>query len=319
MKPSLQIIVSCSNRKTAPVSNDLQLRTVTTDDIESRVHEWCRRLADHRGTTTAAERLYAGEHWVVTKELPTLAQEVGFKPSLWIMSAGYGLVPASACIHPYSATFASDELDSVTATAIPEQPRDPMLQTWWGSLCQFAGGGKDEPHSLTDLLMNSRRSYFLLVASPYYLSAVEKDLQSALLALASPERLMIVTSPSKLTNGLLRHHSVCSSARLQSRLGGSCVSLHARVASLILKKVNSWGFDAKTVGKRIEALIAKSPQRENFQRQQITDRQVRQFVKVNLKSTPQLSCSMLLRRLRDSGFACEQSRFKELYWEVRGD
>jgi hypothetical protein len=276
-------------------------------------------LTHHRGPKIATERLYAGEYWSVAKDLPILAQEAGFEPSLWVMSAGYGLVPANTYIYPYSATFASAELDSVATVIRSKQTRDYVLQTWWNGLCQFRGGGKDEPYSLAGLLLNSRKSYFLLVSSPYYLSAINMDLQSALSSLVSPERLMIVTSPSKFTNGALLHYSVCSSTRLQSCLGGSCVSLHARVASLILKKVNSWGFDARTVGRRIETLIAKSPQRENFQRQQMTDDQVREFVKVNLKSVPQLSCSRLLRKLRDSGFACEQSRFKEHYWEIKGD
>src|SRR5262245_32875137 len=113
MKPVLQIIVSCTNRKTASVPEPLRLRSVPTGSSNSRVSEWCRRLERHRGPTVAAERLYAGEYWTVAKELPELARETGYKAKLWVMSAGYGLMPVSACIHPYSATFASAELDSV--------------------------------------------------------------------------------------------------------------------------------------------------------------------------------------------------------------
>lgn len=318
MKPSLQIIVNCTNRKTASVSGDLQLRSVSAAGLEGRVKEWCRRLRRHRGQEVAVEDLYAGDHWAAAKELPELARAAGFNAKLWVMSAGYGLIPADASIHPYSATFASAEPDSVVTTGQSAQERDAMLQTWWDSLCQFAGGGKDEPHSLADLLLDSGRSHFLLVASPHYLAAAEKDLQAALSAFASPSRLMVVTSPCKLTSGLLRDHAVISSTRLQPKLGGSCVSLHARVASLILKKVSSWGFDAEAVGKRIGALIARAPQAAKLQRRRMTDDQVRKFVESALKRAPQPSCSALLRKLRAGGLACEQSRFKELYWEVRG-
>lgn len=319
MKPVLQIIVSCTSRKTASVSETLRLRSVPIGSSEGRVSEWCRRLARHRGPTVAAERLYAGEHWTVARALPELAREAGYKARLWVMSAGYGLMPVCACIHPYSATFASAELDSVATDGPSDQTRNSMLQTWWDSLCRFEGGGKNESYSLAELLLNSERSYFLLVASPHYLAAAEKDLQAGLSALASPERLMIVTSPSRVINGPLGEHAIISSTRLQPRIGGSCVSLHARVASLILRKVSSWGFDAETVGKRIEALIERSPQTPKLQRKRITDDQVRKFVESNLRNSPQPSCSTLLRKLRTRGLACEQSRFSELYWEVRGD
>ncbi len=318
MKPSLQIIVNCTNRKTVSVSDDLRLRSVPAAGLEGRVEEWCRRLGRHRGTRVTVEDLYAGEHWATARELPELARDAGFKARLWVMSAGYGLIPANARINPYSATFASAEPDSVVITGQSAQERDTMLQTWWGSLCQFAGGGKDEPYSLAELLLDSGRSYFLLVASPHYLAATENDLQAALSVFTSPGRLMVVTSPCKLTNGLLRDHAVISSTRLQPKLGGSCVSLHARVASLILKKVSSWGFDAESVGKRVEALIKRSPQTPKLQRKRMTDDQVRKFVESGLKRAPQPSCSALLRKLRASELACEQNRFKELYWEVRG-
>lgn len=319
MKPALQIIVSCTNRKSAAVSAPLHLRSVPSGSSEDRVSEWCSRLARHRGPTVVVERLYAGEHWTVAKELPELAREAGYKARLWVMSAGYGLIPINDYIHPYSATFASAELDSVAIDGPSGQTRNSALQTWWDSLCRFAGGGKNEPYSLTELLMNSKRSNFLLVASPHYLAAAEKDLQSGLSALASPERLMVVTSPSRAIKGPLREHIVFSSTRLQPSMGGSCMSLHARVASLILKKVNSWGFEAESVGKRIGELIKRTPQSPKLQHQRMTDDQVRKFVEINLKINPQLSCTALLKILRSEGLACEQSRFKGLYWEVRGD
>jgi hypothetical protein len=48
------------------------------------------------------------------------------------------------------------------------------------------------------------------------------------------------------------------------------------------------------------------------------DDDVRAFVKAELAADASASCAVLLRRLRDSGRACEQARFKQIYWHTKG-
>ncbi|WP_395849315.1 hypothetical protein [Cystobacter fuscus] len=48
----------------------------------------------------------------------------------------------------------------------------------------------------------------------------------------------------------------------------------------------------------------------------MTDEEVQQFI-VRALRTEALSCSAALRRLRDSGRACEQQRFKRLFTELQ--
>ena len=48
----------------------------------------------------------------------------------------------------------------------------------------------------------------------------------------------------------------------------------------------------------------------------MADDEVLRFIHLELKKDPSAKCTRLLRRLRDSGRACEQARFKGLFQEV---
>ncbi|MGK3899636.1 hypothetical protein ABI062_15345, partial [Enterococcus faecium] len=62
--------------------------------------------------------------------IESLAQSRGFDSiSLWVLSAGYGLVAANADVKPYSATFARGEADSVLQRTDGE--RRSALRLWW--------------------------------------------------------------------------------------------------------------------------------------------------------------------------------------------
>src|SRR5437868_1959469 len=113
MKSDLHILVSCTDRKRAAVSEELCLRTVPAKPIEERAKAWWLRITRHRGQAIPAMDLYAGDHWSVVRALPELAQRNSLKANLWVISAGYGLVPATACLLPYSATFAGNHPDTV--------------------------------------------------------------------------------------------------------------------------------------------------------------------------------------------------------------
>jgi len=48
------------------------------------------------------------------------------------------------------------------------------------------------------------------------------------------------------------------------------------------------------------------------------DEDVKAFVKAELAADASASCAVLLRTLRDGGRACEQARFKQIYWQTKG-
>jgi hypothetical protein len=156
------------------------------------------------------------------------------------------------------------------------------------------------------------------VASPPYLKAIEKDLLSAFEAISDPDRILVITSRNggrtKL-NGNLIH----SDARLQPALGGARVSLNARVAEMIIMNSGTWGLDASALAKKLNRLVANSPTLRKYDRQPMDDEEVKRFIWKSLKQNSTLSCTSLLRTLRNSQRACEQKRFKGLYWGVKDE
>lgn len=236
-----------------------------------------------------------------------------------MISAGYGLVTSGALVHPYSATFAGEHPDTVAISTSNGHPRKNTLQEWWDALSAFPGPDTAEPRTLSGLVQRSRNAHLLVVASKDYLAAVESDLLNATEFIADPNKLIIISSRSEVTSKRLSRNLIPSDARLQARLGGSRGSLSARIASMILQNAEAWGLSADALIRRLTNLIARSPQLPKLERERIGDNQVRDFIREGLKQHPQLSCSSLLRSLRDSELACEQSRFKKLYWEVKED
>jgi hypothetical protein len=317
MTPTLHIIASCTDRKRAAVPDDLRLRSVPIKAIKDRANSWWLRLSRHKEQPIPAANLYAGGHWAVVQTLPESARRAGFNASLWVISAGYGLVSSIAPLHPYSATFAGAHPDTVASSAHNGQTLKSLRQAWWDALSEFPGPDGSDPRSLTSLVRKSRNAYFLIVASPDYLSAVERDLLGVSERMADPSKLIIISSRPDVADERLSDNLIPSDARLQARLGGARGSLNARVASLILNKAAVWGLNARALNRKLSNMISRSPELPKFERERLSDAQVRDFIRRDLRKVPQPSCSSLLRALRDGGLACEQSRFKNLYWEVK--
>lgn len=315
MTATLHIIASCTERKSRLVPGSLRLRDVAVDDTVMRARAWWRRLHTGHHEAFEAGTLYAGEHWSVVMGLPEVARASGFKPHLWVASAGYGLIPANASIRPYSATFARGDEDSVVKDASNRDTAD-QLQAWWRVLSQQAGPSSLHVRSIKDLAANEPRACILVVASPVYVAALAEDLALAARQLMKAERLLIVSTPSSLSKGPLAPHWIPSNAYHQQRLGGSKLSLHARVARELINESTVEQFDAPTLQKRYVRLIEGSAPPLVHSRTPMSDEQVCAFIRQAVKAGGK-SWSASLRLLRAGGQACEQSRFKRLFLEVQ--
>src|ERR1700733_7385623 len=104
MSGRLLIVASCTLSKTVVVPKQLRLRRFAQGP--KRLERWCQTLREMPVETASALDLYSGGFWSVIKELPDVARQRGFAPTLSVASAGYGLASAEARLKPYSATFA---------------------------------------------------------------------------------------------------------------------------------------------------------------------------------------------------------------------
>lgn len=314
VKTTVIIIASCADRKRLPVPNGLMLRNVTGRDIEGRTERWCRALYASSSPVLPALDLYIGDHWSVCRQLQKDAMASGFAPALWVVSAGYGLLPASALIHAYSATFACGHQDFVGV----RQPNETVdaTQAWWTALqtcCPTAAPFR----SIAVLAGNHPRAVILFVASPEYVAACTQDLLEARSQLSDPDRLILVTSRGFQAKAPLEDHVVFSDARMQPELGGARTSLNARVASKILREAPKHGLSAGHLRSRFQRLASSSPPLVTYDRKALSDDQVTTFIANSLRRSPGSSCTRLLRQLRDSGGACEQGRFREIFGRVQ--
>lgn len=313
MSDTVLILASCTERKHLPIPKGLRLRTVSHRDVTERASRWWQRLMHHRSDTLPATDLYAGGHWSVVRRLPEVARTRGLRPTLWVISAGYGLVSASARLHAYSATFAPGDPDSVGRDGSANKDR----QEWWAQLARLKGPDRKAPRSIADLVREDPSVSILVVASAHYVDALEPDLVKAAARLIAPERLMIITTPGRMARGPLGSHVIAAQAQWQTILGGARTSLHARLAGKILDGAAD-GLSVDTVRARLERMLERSPAVAQDERQKMTDDDVRAFIRQALASDPRSAHTKLLRALRDSGRACEQSRFKRLFFEVTG-
>ncbi len=308
-RTAVHAVVSCANRKTQPVPQTLHLRHVVHSDTVRRARAWIGRLESASVEAVSALHLYAGEHWHVARRIADDTAARSVTPTLWVCSAGYGLVRADAPLRPYAATFAPRHLDSVGTDA-------GNLAGWWGTLASWPGPQPGAPRRLAELAEADPSSTLLVALSPAYLRACADDVLDAARALTSPDQLSVICL-GWTAGGPLAEYVIPADARLQHTLGGTRQSLNTRLLSHLLAEYDG-SLLRPALRRATGELLATLPPLRRYDRALRTDAQVRTFVGKRLRTEPTASCSRLLREYRDAGSACEQSRFRRLYDEVQG-
>jgi hypothetical protein len=302
-RSDLHIVVTCANRKRLPVPQDLRLQDIRPTRLAARFDTWTHRLSTSRAKEVPADQLYGGEHWQVARSLDERATAAGHTATMWVCSAGYGLVPMTASLRPYAATFAFGHPDSVGGTT-------EIVQQWWDHHTVWQGPTPGAPRSLADLAVHTPDAHLLVVLSGVYLRACAHDLIALAGKLPRPEQLTIIsvggTAPRELQEFVLP-----ADGHLQTVVGGTMGALNVRVAARLLQTLAGASPDRPAFADRLAQLQQEAGRRPVFQRTPITDEQVRSFILERLTDTS--THTALLRQLRDSGLACEQKRFAQLF------
>jgi hypothetical protein len=314
MAKAINIVVTCTSRKTQDPLARFRVRNVREKTIESRAVNWIDRLSTNRNSQTAASELYCGEYWSVVRSLSSIARDSAVKPSIWICSAGYGLISPQSQICSYSATFSPYESDSVTR-GFNAHARKVAAQLWWRSISGWSGPSGNELRSFTAIARKYPNVPLLVVASPDYLQAIEQDLISTALTFSRPDLLLIVSAGMR-TFGTLTNHLLPCDARLQSCLGGTRGTLNIRIARRLLQYMGRSYISLDRQKAQLRRLLSKQAPIQQYHRRVVTDEQVRKFIGLELNRNGSASRSLLLKKFRNSGRACEQSRFADLYTEV---
>jgi hypothetical protein len=225
---------------------------------------------------------------------------------LWVCSAGYGLIPAAARIHPYAATF-SGRSDRVPGGA-------DGGRRWWHAVSGWEGPAPGEPRSISSLAAADLSACFLVALSASYLDACRDDIAAAAGLVPEPDTFMVISAGARFP-GSLGAAMVPADARLQAFLGGTRQALNARIAAYLL----SSGISSRTEAAHcMTRLLAEQPPVTRYERKQLSDQEVTEMIIGRLAQSPGTSASRMLREFRDAGYACEQQRFAELHHQVIG-
>ena len=275
--------MSCTNGKTLPAAPTLLLRSVEAGP--DRLGSWMTAV------NTSVERiplrqLYKGQQWQSALGLERAAVSLGYDVKLWVASAGLGLVPVDHLAPAYGATFGSGP-DSVGDTIM-------VRRGWWTGLAVSAGASVlGQVRAECDQLM--------VVSSPTYLNVLAPDLRTV-----ADEALAVVSSAQ--VDGL----DVVLSSGLRSALGGSALSQNARAAGQFLRLCRGTSVGASAAGRAWAGWREDRVAATRRPGRRLQDSDVRRFVLRELTASPG-SRTVLLQRLRASGWACEQSRFAKQY------
>lgn len=297
----INVIVTCTARKTLRVPKSLRMANVRYDRLDLRFAEWQERLRTAQPPLKKALDLYCGNAWSVIRGLlnDRLLKD---RIRVWVISAGYGLISASDNVVPYAATFSPGHVDSV----IPRQLSQHSTSEWWNLLIAWPKPGKRSIAAIAEAFPDEP---LIVAASNDYLKAIAHDLELARSALRNPDKLVIIAAGAS-KDGTLSHNYLPCDSRLEHHVGKSRMSLNSRILKLVLSTNDAEQISASGLAKEFGDLLAKLPPPPVLRREASSDQEVDGFISENLRKDPRCSYTRLLRAYRAMGRACEQKRFR---------
>lgn len=291
----LSIIVPCTDSKSLLPNLGLRVRDLPARrSVYQRLALWEKRVAEAEPGTILRD-LYQGANWAQVGQLERAAHARGFNARTYVASAGLGLRPVGAVGPAYAATFAPGHPDTVAKS--PGEKR-----TWWRGLQDFFG---------TTSFIDLTDGPLLVVLSRSYAEALDDDLCELAKA---PDEVLLVGGARDIP-GLVR---IPTNRALRSHLGGATSSLPLRTAVAWLERSSSTALHSpaqRAAWRRWEAANARV---ETYERSSRSDDAIVALTGKLLSTNPLMSRTRALRALRDSGTACEQTRFAELFLRACG-
>ncbi len=313
MSEKLHIFSTCTLQKRGKVDESLHLGNFADLDAREASKRWLQRLDLGGGAGIPARGLYLGSHWKESLEAERTARDLDLNPTLWILSAGYGLLAADETVVPYSASFAPGE-DSIQnlkwrdSLAANHRPRN-----WWNWINQRVEG-----EGLSRFHEEKEGATYLFILSQEYYAALEHELleligagKNVILVSAGLYRQRNKAAP------LVRPHILPFSDRFKQvdpYLNKTNVTLNARLGKWLIEnyaEILAEGVDTLTPLLQTVADSVPDPDRKPVNR--MTDDEVLMFITKHFGPAHD-SATKLLRKLRDeAGLSCEQKRFGSLF------
>lgn len=264
---------------------------------------WRHRLAQETALVQA-DHLYKGRAFSVAR---TAAARLG--ADFGVLSAGLGYIAGATAVPGYDLTVRDRGAASVRARMIG--PFDPAA--WWQAM---AAG----PYSGDLLAAVVGRDVVLVALSRPYLEMLADDLVAVARARPGVLRLFGL-SLARATPSALRPYVMPYDERLE-RLGqpGTRSDFAPRALAHFIDHVMPAADGLAGQASYVETCLSRVPKAERRRDRRRGDDETLKGVIRELATREGFRSGLVLRALRDSaGWACEQSRFMQLYRAVRAE
>ena len=315
MRGPLNIVVTCTNRKSLPTRPDLDLSTIRSKALETRLSQWLDHIRyPNSEPRVQARELYVGTAWALVRQLTGEFVDSGENQvTVWVCSAGYGLCSIAAPLQSYAATFSDGHPESVCPPGV--QDRNSFRQHWWTGLSTWSGPEAGKPRSLSELAASNSGSPLIVAASKRYLQALEFDLTKARECLVDQDLLSIVSAGTDRLNTL----TTCLlpvDGRLRQAVGGSMHELNVRLVRQVLRSPMVSEGTRQELSAFFSNLLRELPSLPRYARTACSDEEIVRFISKRLQTHPATRPTPLLREFRNGGKASEEKRFKSLFQKV---
>ena len=322
---TFHLIVTCVAQKNCKEKHSILDSEIKKDAIENVFEQWKQLISNSRLNKEKAIDLYKGNLWNSYLDAWRIINGSTQPAEMWILSAGYGLINSEEKIVPYDITF-QDVKGGVPSilTKIDNKsvPKKALTQNWW-DLLKTSNGINSK--SLQNLVGKGLKDdYFLIVLGKDYLDAVFCDLRKAINLSKYPGQIAIISN--NVNDSVAKQFGpnwLYADNRFVKIPGINSLTVNADIAKQLLwnmfKKENGLGWWSHSNFNNFLKIKSSSlPDVVQHNRDSNTDDQIKKYIKDRL-SKEDIPFSRMHRAFRDSGQACEYSRFKKLYLQVKTD
>ena len=300
------IVTPCSDRKYGFTPDHMRAASLSTGSLASVANEWSTRVNESI-PTNAARDVYAGRSFIELKAAQSLVNA-----DLAIISAGLGVVMGQQKIPNYGITVSRSASDSI----FKRIEGKAQSGEWWLHL-QETIGAKFDLNSID----YSAYDLVLMIMSKNYAKMVFSDLSFMPEDVIKKVRVFGVginsLMPFKLRDNILSYDQRLNGPDYDHP--GTMTDLPARCLLDFCNQMRgnseigrSLEYDKEFVEGRLKGM--RYPQ--VFDRKLCTDDEVKLFI-LEHWDTNNGNVNKTLRLLRDKGFACEQTRFANLFRSVK--
>jgi hypothetical protein len=298
----ITLITSCSSRKRSKEAELCLSPALVGTGLNETILNWQKAISERNNLYQATD-LYAGRS---INEARRTASLLG--SPLFFVSAGMGVVSADDKIPAYNLT----PVESGDGLSFALKKHSASAAQWWSKLSSNA---------LSQLIRNQKKHLFLMALPASYLRMLSEDLSGCSEDDANRLRIFTSSAGAEELPDLLRTSIIPYDERLETviEFAGTRSDFPQRAMHHYVEILQGHKLELGESQHLVNSFLKTCGKREIPTRRRLSDKQIRSLICARWSSCQGLS-SRLLRALRDDELvACEQSRFSQLWREVKNE